>query len=339
VYPQVKKNRRESASTIPERTGAAGNLSARGKMALEHLGNPICVFDILTRLPPIWVPIAFVSIYASRIMYLVSSCRLLGIYFVASGFCVSCGGASVTSAPKDAAKATTKGSPLVIAESSDTLVVPDNKVPSKPRRRHSKSASPLAAADTPPETLVAVPKGIIRQGCLVARGATCLGREVPKFEIRRGFVTVAEYARCAAAGQCPQVDTTHPANAPMVHTTRGEAKAFCASQGLRLPDETEWERAFEEGAIAPIENGPAEWLLGWYTFFGPGFRGEDIGVKGISNSPLIIQLHDADSYRFGGPDDGWVGLRSQAFRCVRGPEPRVQKVMCKWTGRVECLRE
>lgn len=62
-------------------------------------------------------------------------------------------------------------------------------------------------------------------------------------------VTNAQYARCVADGGCPEPLYTLPyedparADHPIIQISYGEAEAYCAWAGGRLPTEIEWEKA------------------------------------------------------------------------------------------------
>lgn len=209
------------------------------------------------------------------------------------------------------------------------------------------AAEPVhAAAPVEPAVaseLVRVRAGVVGIGCPPARHATCLGRRVRAFAIQRTLVTPGQYAECVRAGACapPVAPGVELASGAVAGISVTQAEAYCAYRELRLPSEAEWERARETGAIRPVDGDPTEYLLGWYTFFGDGFRGDDIGVAGIGNTRLIIRMLGGLSYRYGvGEPVEPAVLRRQddplSFRCVRGPTPDEPIVRCRWDRGVVC---
>lgn len=167
--------------------------------------------------------------------------------------------------------------------------------------------------------LLPVPAGVITDGCLPHRGATCLGRELPAFEILGGYVTKGDWARCAADGECPAVRGA-TGDRPMTGVTYGEARKFCRWAGMHLTKESEWERARSAGVIAPGV-AHAEWLDGWYTYFGPGLDAPDAVGPGQANSRLLIRIFDGNSYRYGVLAERRAADLPIAFRCARGETP------------------
>ncbi len=92
---------------------------------------------------------------------------------------------------------------------------------------------------------------------LIPAGNFLLGDEkkpipLPAFRIDKTEVTVADYARCVKAGNCPKpvsdpdagnwghADRDHH---PMNNVSWSEANSFCQWAGKRLPTEQEWEKA------------------------------------------------------------------------------------------------
>lgn len=69
------------------------------------------------------------------------------------------------------------------------------------------------------------------------------------FEIDRREVTVAAYERCVELGSCSRRPTDaggarfNEPDLPVTMVTHGDAMAYCAFVGGRLPTEAEWERA------------------------------------------------------------------------------------------------
>jgi len=69
------------------------------------------------------------------------------------------------------------------------------------------------------------------------------------FHMDRTEVTRAMYSRCVAAHRCKPLagELEAEANLPVTNVNWGEARAFCAFAGGRLPSEDEWEKAARGG--------------------------------------------------------------------------------------------
>ncbi|MEI9941630.1 MAG: SUMF1/EgtB/PvdO family nonheme iron enzyme [Pseudomonadota bacterium] len=63
---------------------------------------------------------------------------------------------------------------------------------------------------------------------------------VPAFALDRAEVTVARFRICAAAGACPKIADDSEPGRPVRNVSPGEAAAFCAFVGGRLPSADEW---------------------------------------------------------------------------------------------------
>ncbi len=124
---------------------------------------------------------------------------------------------------------------------------------------------------------VYVPAGEFLMGSDKTKDSQANDNELPQhtvyldaFWIDRTEVTNAQYARCAAGGQCtpPRPSFTKSntrssyygnsqyANYPMINVDWNQAQAYCAWAGGRLPSEAEWEKAARgtDGRIYPWGN-------------------------------------------------------------------------------------
>jgi formylglycine-generating enzyme required for sulfatase activity len=96
---------------------------------------------------------------------------------------------------------------------------------------------------------------------------------VAPFDVDRTEVTVAAYAACVAAGKCSEPQGGGDCNwgradhldHPMNCVSAGEAAAFCAWRGRRLPDEDEWAFAAHgvDGRPFPWGKAPPAGQLCW----------------------------------------------------------------------------
>lgn len=109
-----------------------------------------------------------------------------------------------------------------------------------------------------PIDMVAVPAGLYVAGCDRESDSECTSSEMPRreeslpaFSIDRTEVMLADYRACVAAGGCSPpgaAEGCHPATEqngrlPVNCVDWGQANAYCAWRGARLPTEWEWEKA------------------------------------------------------------------------------------------------
>jgi formylglycine-generating enzyme required for sulfatase activity len=141
---------------------------------------------------------------------------------------------------------------------------------------------------------------------------------VEPFAIMRFEVTVTQYRECVKAGRCKAVElppTMDDPDLPVVNTPYGDATAYCAWRGLRLPTENEWERA---------ARGPQTTLYPW---------GPDFSPDAANGGHAIACSREKKTYRFTAPADCFpadvsaYGVRSMAGNAaewvstVYSPEP------------------
>ena len=135
-----------------------------------------------------------------------------------------------------------------------------------PSKQRDAAVTPVDAApivDAPradTSDMIEIPAGPYTRGCDKPEPMWCSGKfsaePVGRFYIDRTEVTVEEYARCVAAGKCPEPTlggrncTESTANwaagrarHPMNCLTAANALIYCMSLHKRLPATDEWEKA------------------------------------------------------------------------------------------------
>ena len=89
-----------------------------------------------------------------------------------------------------------------------------------------------------------------------------------------------DYLKHWKQGKCPEQLENHP----VVNVSKFNADAFCSFYGLRLPTETEWEKAArgKDGRLYPWGNQPPEWWLCNFDNFHKGTTPVDSFPQGAS---------------------------------------------------------
>ncbi|MBL8949515.1 MAG: SUMF1/EgtB/PvdO family nonheme iron enzyme [Myxococcaceae bacterium] len=204
---------------------------------------------------------------------------------------------------------------------------------------------------------VALPGGTFTMGCepsspgcepdeQPAREVTVFG-----FEMHRTEVTQADYQRCITDALVPcsqpsgEFDPAMRANEPVTNVTYVQASIYCASEGMQLPTESQWEYAARlDAGVYPWGDAPPDCDRAHFADCG-ATKPEPAGAHQLGASPAgILGLADnvrewtSDEYspgnasvRGGAYDSMSAGLRSVSrapylkirgapnigFRCVK----------------------
>jgi serine/threonine-protein kinase len=150
---------------------------------------------------------------------------------------------------------------------------------------------------------------------------------VAGFALDRTEVTVADYARCVAAGRCAvsAVSAAKEPQLPVSFVSFSDASAYCEFVGKRLPTEAEWERAArgEDGRRYPWGDHFDCARGNFGNFAGDGRCAEE----GAPGHPVAVGSYPAGASPFGILDLAgnvweWVAGRYD-YRPLARPELRV----------------
>jgi formylglycine-generating enzyme required for sulfatase activity len=169
----------------------------------------------------------------------------------------------------------------------------------------------------PPAGMVQVQAGSFTRGCVEGHngGHECIltpwattSDDLPAasiylnaFNIDVTEVTNAQYAACVAQGGCTnpadQSSTSHSAyfdnpvyaNYPVINVTWGQANAYCAWAGKRLPSEAEWEKA----ARGSLDSRAFPWGDAAPTCALASFGGCEQDTSAVGSTPAGASLYGA----------------------------------------------
>jgi len=204
--------------------------------------------------------------------------------------------------------------------------------------KHKAAPSPMPKPTPPPDptvTMVLVKGGVFNMGCSPG-DQLCAKDERPKHavELKPYFidineVTIAEYKRCVAAGECGASELANrikedQGNRPVIGVSWFDAKKYCEWVGKRLPTEAEWENAAKAGKNSALYGKLDE--IAWYESNSQG-SSRLIGEK----KPNAIGLYDIlgnvwewcadwydENYYGASPKQNPTGPESGTHKVIRG---------------------